>query len=129
MAIKRRNDDSLAKAARTFYLVAIAAISVASLAPASLAPHRLYSSHLKHFAIFYVLTALMAAARYRSRLQRIALDVALLAGLLEGIRALNPDNRIGFAQNLVADIGGALGALAAVWIGSFRRSFGDLDEG
>jgi hypothetical protein len=119
----RRDDDPLAVAARATFLGLIAAVSLASLAPTSWIPHLLYSYHLEHFAAFYLMALSMAAARYRASLNRVMLDVVVLASLLEGVRAFTPAHQLTAAEDWVADLGGGLAALAPIVIGKFRGSF------
>jgi predicted ABC-type sugar transport system permease subunit len=129
VAITRQDTDPLAKAARAGLLVVIALVAFASLAPVSWIPQLLYSYHLEHFAAFFAVSASMAAARYRIKLRRIALNAFILATLLEGIRAFTPAHRLSAGEDWISDVGGILVALSAVWIGTFRRSFADLNEG
>jgi len=119
----RRDDDPLAVAARVTFLGLIAAVSLASLAPISWIPHLLYSYHLEHFAAFYLMALSMAAARYRASLNRVLLDVVVLASLLEGVRAFTAAHQLTAAEDWVADLGGALAALAPIVTARFRRSF------
>ncbi len=119
-----RTDSSvLAVLARVILLTVIAAVGFASLAPIGWTPHFLYSSHLQHFAAFYLLALAAAAARYRTGLYRVLLDVALMATVLEGVRLFNPSRQFYVAEDWIADLGGALAALAPIMIGDFRRSF------
>ena len=121
--IIRKDDDLLAVAARVIFLSLIAAVSFASLAPGDWVPHLLYSYHLEHFAAFYLMTLSMAAARHHTSPNRLLLDVAALASILEIMRLLAPPHDVSAAQDWVADIGGALAALSPMFIADFRRSF------
>jgi hypothetical protein len=120
----RRDNDPLAVVARAVFLGLIAAVGFASLAPTAWIPHLLYSYHLEHFAAFYLMALAMAAARYRASLNRVLLDVVILASLLEGVRAFTPAHELTAVEDWVADIGGGLAALAPIMVGGFRKSFG-----
>jgi hypothetical protein len=119
----RRDNDPLAMAARAALLGVIVLVSFASLAPVAWVPRLLYSYHLEHFAAFYLLAMAMAAARYRANLNRVLLDVVILASLLEGVRAFTAAHQLTAAEDWVADLGGALAALLPIVAGAFRKSF------
>jgi hypothetical protein len=119
----RKDNHPLAILARAAFLVIIAALCFASLAPAGWLPRVLYSYHLEHFAAFYLVALSMAAARYRANVYRVMTDIAILATVLEGLRLFIPSHQLYVAEDWVADLGGALAALAPIVIGDFRRSF------
>ena len=119
----RKDNDPLAMIARVIFLSVIVLVGFASLAPSAWVPRLLYSYHLEHFAAFYLMAAAMAAARYRASLYRVLLEAVLLATILEGVRAATPAHQLTAAEDWVADLGGALAALAPILIGDFRRSF------
>jgi hypothetical protein len=119
----RRDNDPLAVAARVAFLALIAAVSFASLAPTTWIPRLLYSYHLEHFAAFYLTALSMAAARYRAGLNRVLLDLVILASLLEGVRAFTPAHQLTAAEDWIADLGGGLAALTPIMVGGFRKSF------
>ncbi len=106
---------------RALSLAATLVLVTASLAPN--VPQLLYSFHLEHFAAFYVVTLLAAAARYRTRLRRLAIDILLLAAALELIRGFTPAHRLTSAEDFVADVGGMLAAMAPLVIARFRDLF------
>ncbi len=118
-------DDSSSSAilARSLFVGVVLVISFASLSPSGWVPRVLYSYHLEHFAAFYLVGLSMAAARSRVGVSRVFLDVALLASLLEGARLFNPSRQLYVAEDWIADLGGALAALAPMVIAEFRRSF------
>ncbi|MEI9891056.1 MAG: hypothetical protein WDN45_11245 [Caulobacteraceae bacterium] len=122
-SVMRRDNDPLAIAARSAFLVLVGAICFASLAPSGWMPHVLYSYHLEHFAAFYLVALSMAAARYRANVHRVMIDIAILATALEGMRLFIPSHQLYVAEDWVADLGGALAALAPIVIGDFRKSF------
>jgi hypothetical protein len=119
----RKDNHPLAILARAAFLVIIAALCFASLAPAGWLPRVLYSYHLEHFAAFYLVALSMAAARYRANVYRVMTDIAILATVLEGLRLFIPSHQLYVAEDWVADLGGALAALAPIVIGDFRKSF------
>ena len=119
----RRDCDTLAIVARASLLLMIAAICFASLAPAGWMPRVLYSYHLEHFAAFYLVALAMAAARYRTSVYRVLLDVTVLATMLEAVRLFIPSHQLYVAEDWIADVGGALAALTPILIGNFRKSF------
>jgi hypothetical protein len=122
-AALRKDNDPLAMVARAAFLLVIAAICFASLAPSGWMPRVLYSYHLEHFAAFYLVALSMAAARYRANVYRVMTDIAVLATLLEGVRLFIPSHQLYVVEDWVADLGGALAALAPILIGDFRKSF------
>jgi hypothetical protein len=119
----RKDNDPLAMAARMAFLALIGAICFASLAPAGWMPRLFYSYHLEHFAAFYLVALSMAAARYRSNVSRVMLDIVGLATLLEGLRLFIPSHQLYVVEDWVSDLGGALAALIPIAIGDFRKSF------
>jgi hypothetical protein len=119
----RRDSNILAIVARAAFLLMIVAICFASLAPAGWMPRLLYSYHLEHFAAFYLVALAMAAARYRTGVYRVLLDVTVLATTLEAVRLFIPSHQLYVAEDWIADIGGALAALMPILIGNFRKSF------
>lgn len=119
----RRDNDILAIVGRATFLVVIATICFASLAPAGWMPRVLYSYHLEHFAAFYLVALSMAAARYRTSVHRLLLDVPALAAALEGVRLFIPSHQLYVAEDWIADVGGALAALTPILVGNFRKSF------
>lgn len=119
----RRDNDPLAIVARATFLIMIAAIAFASLAPAGWMPRVLYSYHLEHFAAFYLVALSMAAARMRTSVYRLLLDVGVLATLLEAIRLFIPAHQLYVVEDWASDVGGSLAALAPIAVGDFRKSF------
>ncbi len=119
----RRDSDTLAVVARAAFLLMVVAICFASLAPAGWMPRVLYSYHLEHFAAFYLVALAMAAARYRTSVYRVLLDVTVLASMLEAVRLFSPSHRLYVAEDWTADVGGAMAALTPILIGNFRKSF------
>jgi hypothetical protein len=119
----KQDNDILAIAARATFLIVAAAICFASLAPAGWMPRVLYSYHLEHFAAFYLVALSMSAARYRTSVYRLLLDMPVLATLLEAVRLLIPAHQLYVAEDWIADVGGSLAALTPIMIGDFRKSF------
>jgi hypothetical protein len=119
----RADNDVLAIGARVTFLAVIAGVGFASLAPIAWVPRLLFSYHLEHFAAFYLMALCMAAARYRTQLHRILLDVTVLASLLEGVRAFTPAHQLSAAEDWFADVGGGLAALVPFLVSGFRHSF------
>ena len=113
----------LAILARLSFLGAALAIVVAVFLPSDLVPHFAHSHYLEHFAAFYLVALSMAAARYRANVYRVMTDIAILATVLEGLRLFIPSHQLYVAEDWVADLGGALAALAPIVIGDFRKSF------
>jgi hypothetical protein len=119
----RKDNDPLAMIARAAFLLVVAGLCFASLAPSGWMPRVLYSYHLEHFAAFYLVSLSMAAARYRANVYRVMTDIAILATVLEGVRLFIPSHQLFVVEDWVADLGGALAALAPILIGDFRKSF------
>lgn len=121
----RKDDDPMAKAARLAFVLLGGVICFASLAPAGWMPRLLWSYHLEHFAAFYLVTLSMIAARYRVRVYRSLIDVAVLATVLEALRLFIPAHQLSVAEDWAADLGGTLAAVAPFVVADFRRSFVD----
>ena len=119
----RRDNDPLAICARGAYLGALGAVTIASLSPAGWVPRVLYSYHLEHFAAFYLLSVSMAAARYKTSTARLAIDLVVLACVLEGLRLFSPSHRNNVPEDWVSDLGGITAALAAMFVSTIRTSF------
>ncbi|HUO22927.1 MAG TPA: hypothetical protein VMU59_10475 [Caulobacteraceae bacterium] len=99
------------------------AVIAASVGPVQWLPRLLYSNNLEHFAAFYVLALAFAAARYRTSLRRVLVDIAGLATALEVARWLLPGPRMGNFNHWIADLGGILAFGAPVVVVAFRRGF------
>jgi hypothetical protein len=100
----------------------IVAVAFASLAPPSLIPHIFYSTHVEHFAAFYLLAMAACAGLPRQSLTTLSLGLIAFAVVLEVIRMLTPAHRLSAAEDMVCDIAGVLGAYAPILIGRFRDS-------
>ena len=122
-AALRKDNHPLAMIARVAFLLVAAGLCLALFAPSGWTPRVLYSYHLEHFAAFYLVALSMAAARYRANVYRVMADIALLATVLEGVRLFIPSHQLYVVEDWVADLGGALAALAPILIGDFRKSF------
>src|SRR3569833_1575336 len=122
-ANQRKDNLSLAMIARASFLLVVAGVCLASLAPSGWLPRVLYSYHLEHFAVFYLVALSMAAARYRANVYRVMTDIALLATVLEGVRLFIPSHQLYVVEDWFSDLGGALAALSPILIGDFRKSF------
>jgi hypothetical protein len=102
----------------------VCAILFASLAPRSFVPRLLYSTHLEHFAVFYMAGVALAAAFPRSRLRRLMLPLAVLAVAVEALRVPLGKSLTDSYLNLLCDVGGGFGSFVPIAIDRFRRRFG-----
>jgi hypothetical protein len=99
----------------------IIAIVVAAVGPSEYVPRIFQNYHVEHFAAFYILAVVAAAALPRAGLDRIGLGVAILATVLAGFRMFIPHHQAATAEDLVADLSGAIAALAPIMVGRFRQ--------
>jgi len=123
MAQRYPDTGPLAVAARLALVTAVVGVLGASLLPAPVVPRILYSYHLEHFAAFYLLALIAAAACPRLRLRHILICMMGFAAILEGARVMLGAREISSAENLFADIGGVWSAIAPILIGRFRDLF------
>lgn len=100
---------------------ALIALAFASLAPPAYVPRIFSNYHIEHFAAFYVVTLLTAAALPTVRLDRIAGVLGALAAAFALFRILALVNKVFYVEDLACDIGGIMAALAPILVGRFRR--------
>jgi len=100
-----------------------AIILYASFSPPKLIPHILYSYHLEHFAIFYLLALSTSAAFVRRDVFQIGVVIWLAAVVIEAIRWLHPEHKAFAVVDWFADAGGVVAALVPVGVGRFREAF------
>lgn len=110
--------------ARLGLVLAALGLLGAAIVPSRLLPRLFYSYHVEHFAAFFVLGALTAAALQRRRLATLMLGLTVFAVLTEVGRILPTAGRLYHTENLASDLAGAMAALGAVAIGQFRVRFG-----
>ncbi len=113
----------MAVAARLGFVLVVFGVITASLAPATIVPRMLYSYHLEHFAAFYLVALVTAAALPRVRLRKILIWLMVFSALLECGRVFLGARELSSSQNLFADVGGMWAALAPIVIGRFRDRF------
>jgi hypothetical protein len=111
----------LAIMARLAFLGALAAIVVAKFLPSRLVPDFVHSTHLQHFAAFYVAALFGLAAMARTSVRAIALGFVLFATLIEIAHLIAGASLAPLIDNWVADMGGLLAAFAPVIVERFRR--------
>jgi hypothetical protein len=99
---------------------AIIAFAVASLAPSDYVPRVFHNYHIEHFAAFYVVAILGAAALPRIPLMRVCAGLGMLAVGFALIRALMPVHRPTVIDDLACDVGGAFAAIAPMYVGRLR---------
>lgn len=122
-AVAYPDDGPLAIIARVALAGAVLAICVYGVTPPNVIPRLVYSYHLEHFAAFFVLATVAAAAVQRRRVDHLFLGLTAFALAAELARLLPPAHRHYSFANLAADIGGEAAALAAVAVGGFRARF------
>jgi hypothetical protein len=97
------------------------ALAYASLAPASYIPRIFHNYHVEHFAAFYVVALLGAAALPSVSLLRVGLILSLLAAAFAAFRILELIDKVFYVEDLACDIGGVLAALVPMIVGRFRQ--------
>jgi hypothetical protein len=98
------------------------ALGFASLAPTSTLPQIFHNYHVEHFAAFYVVALLAAAALPTVRLLKLGLIMALLATVLAVLRLFAVVNKIFYLENLICDYCGVLAALVPIGVGKVRAA-------
>jgi hypothetical protein len=93
----------------------------AAIGPSAYVPHVFHNPHAEHFAAFYALAFLAAVGLPRVRLATIIAGLAALAALLAAARLSIPAHRMSAAEDLLADVAGALAAIAPILAGRFRE--------
>jgi VanZ family protein len=93
----------------------------AAVGPSAYVPHVFHNTHAEHFAAFYALAFLAAVGLPRVKLAAIVAGLALLAAVLAAARLTIPAHRMSAAEDLLADVAGALAALAPILAGRFRE--------
>ena len=104
----------------------VVATLYASFSPPQLIPRIIYSYHLEHFVIFYMLAIATSSAFVRRDVFHIGLAIWVAALLIEAIRWLNPIHREFAIVDWFADAAGAAAALVPIRIGHFRNGFAPL---
>jgi len=112
----------LAVAARVALLGCLAALVYATAVPGARAPHLLYSNNLEHFAAFYIVALVTAAAFPRLKLRWLALGLGVFALGLEAFRLIERP-QMDVMQKWYADFGGVLAAYVPMAVQRFRRLF------
>ncbi len=111
----------LAILARVAFLGACSAIVIAVFLPPHLVPDFVHSTHLQHFAAFYVATLLGLAAMARTRVTVVALRFFVFASLLEIAHFFAGAPWRPLFDNWASDVGGLAAAIAPIWVARFRR--------
>ena len=99
---------------------ALIARAFVSLAPPALVPHLFQDSHVEHFAGFYVVAVLGAAALPTIKIDLISMTLAGLAAAFALFRALALINRMFSAEDFLCDLAGIIAAHAPIFVGRFR---------
>jgi len=122
------SDEGQSHVTRLWTLAALAvlawsliALAYASLAPAADIPLIFHNYHVEHFAAFYVVALLSAAALPTVRLVRIGVALGCLAGAFALFRILALVNKTFYLEDLACDVIGTLAALVPIFIGRLRR--------
>ncbi|MBV9993573.1 MAG: hypothetical protein JO127_00040 [Caulobacteraceae bacterium] len=100
---------------------ALIAVVFAAIGPPAYVPHIFHNAHVEHLIAFYAMALLAAAGLPRAPLGRLIAALAVLAVVLAGVRMFMPYHRLSAAEDLLADIAGALAALAPILVGRFRE--------
>jgi hypothetical protein len=100
---------------------ALIALAYASLAPPTYVPRIFHNYHVEHFAAFYVVALLGAAALPRVKPIRIGLVLAVLATAFGLFRVLALVNKVFYVEDLACDIGGIVAAIVPIYVGRFRQ--------
>lgn len=100
---------------------ALIGLAFASLAPPAYVPRIFHNYHIEHFAAFYVVALLTAAALPSAPLMRIAAVLGGLAGAFAVFRILALVNKVFYVEDLACDIGGIMAALVPILVGRFRQ--------
>ena len=111
----------LAILARVTFLGAVAAIVIAVFLPSHLVPDFVHSTHLQHFAAFYVATLLGLAAMARTSITGVALRFFVFASLLEIAHFFSGAPWRPLFDNWASDVGGLAAAIAPIAVARFRR--------
>jgi hypothetical protein len=98
----------------------VIAVIFAAVGPPTYVPHIFHSPHAEHLVAFYALAILGAAALPRTPILHLVAGLALLAAALAVARLFMPYHRRSTAEDLLADVAGALAAVAPIFIGRFR---------
>lgn len=100
---------------------ALIGLAYASLAPSSWVPRLFHNYHIEHFAAFYIVALLAAAALPRVPLMRVGLILSGLALAFALFRILALVNKLFYAEDLACDVAGILGALVPILVGRTRQ--------
>jgi hypothetical protein len=100
---------------------ALIALAYASLAPSSAVPQIFHNYHVEHFAAFYVVALLSAAALPTVNLLRIGVVLSLIAGGFALFRILELVDKVFYVEDLACDLGGILAAFAPIVVGRLRQ--------
>jgi hypothetical protein len=99
---------------------ALIALAYASLAPSGSVPQIFHNYHVEHFAAFYVVALLSAAALPTVSLLRIGLVLGLIAGGFALFRIFELVDKVFYVEDLGCDIAGILAAFAPIVVGRVR---------
>jgi hypothetical protein len=111
----------LAILARVAFLGAVAAIVIAVFLPERYVPDFVRSTHLQHFAAFYVAALLGLAAMARTSITTVALRFFVFASLLELAHFFAGAPWRPLFDNWASDVGGLAAAVAPILVARFRR--------
>ena len=100
---------------------ALLALFFASLAPQAMVPRIFQNYHIEHFAAFYLVALLGAAALPSVRLIRIGLFLGALATAFAVFRIVALIHKTFNLEDLICDFCGVLAALVPIAVGSVRR--------
>lgn len=95
----------------------------AALTPRPMVHHVFASTHIEHFAAFYVVSLLAVAGLPLVRGYRILAAVVTFAVVLEAIRLFIPLHRTETLEDLFCDVSGCAAVLAPMLVSALRRAF------
>jgi hypothetical protein len=114
---------SAAIAALAALIWASGGLVFASLTPRPMVHHVFASTHIEHFAAFYIVSLLAVAALPLLRATQILMGVACAALVLETIRMFIPFHRVQAVEDLFCDVSGAAAVLAPMLVVALRAAF------
>jgi hypothetical protein len=100
---------------------ALIALAIVSLAPTARVPQIFHNYHVEHFAAFYLVALLSAAALPTFRLFKLGLILALLATALAALRLFDIVHKVLYIEDLFCDYCGVMAALVPIVVGGVRN--------
>jgi len=118
-----RSSVPLVLAALAALAWAIIGVSFASLAPPEMVPQVFSSSHIRHFAAFYIIALTAAAALPGMSLKKIGGGMVVFALVLELLRMVVPTGRVSRFDDLISDFAGICLGLLPILVGKLRDAY------